>query len=254
MLYIVKRHPFAVEAEFGHSLVLTYAFPEALLKPLLPPGLVLDAYQGWGFLAIALVETHHLRPSFLPKFMGQNFFLSGYRIFTRLGDRSSALRGLYILRSDTDRVLMRFAGNIFTHYRYTHCHARCRADGQKLIWEVKTPRGEADLSVTVDLESKPAPLPEGSPFADLQSARRFAGPLPYTFDYEAETKSIVSVRGIRKNWTPEPVCVHLSHVPSFLNSPAFRQVHPRLASAFHLQSVPYRWERGERIPIQYASS
>jgi hypothetical protein len=39
MLHLLKRHPFPVKAFFRQSLVLTYAFPQELLHPLLPPGL-----------------------------------------------------------------------------------------------------------------------------------------------------------------------------------------------------------------------
>src|SRR5437016_4890884 len=112
MRHLFQRHPFAVRAWFRHSLVLTYAFPEAVLRPLLPPGLTLNVHEGFGFLAIALVQTEGLRPAFLPRAFGQNFFLSGYRIFAR--HRTAAgrnLRGLRILRSDTDSLLMARVGN-----------------------------------------------------------------------------------------------------------------------------------------------
>src|SRR5437667_9636522 len=92
---ILKRHPIPVAAFFRHSLVLTYALPAAALAPFLPPGLSLDTHRGIGFLAIAMVQTEDLRPSFLPKAFGQDFFLSGYRIFARFRTKAGRrLRGL----------------------------------------------------------------------------------------------------------------------------------------------------------------
>jgi hypothetical protein len=70
MLHLLRRHPVAVSAFFRHSLVLTYACEPAVLTTLLPPGLELDTWRGWGFLAIALVETKGLRPEFLPEAAG----------------------------------------------------------------------------------------------------------------------------------------------------------------------------------------
>src|SRR5580704_17969600 len=99
MFAFLKRHPVPISAFFRHSLVLTYAFPRQILAPLLPPGLVLDTYGEHCFLAIALVQTERLRPSFLPQAFGQDFFLSGYRIFTRLDTPANSQRGLRILRS-----------------------------------------------------------------------------------------------------------------------------------------------------------
>jgi hypothetical protein len=50
-------------------------------------------------------------------------------------------------------------------------------------------------------------LPEHSPFADWKEARRFAGPLPFTFTYNKDTKEVLFIEGVRQNWTPNPVKV-----------------------------------------------
>jgi hypothetical protein len=241
----LKRHPFPVAAYFRHSLVLTYAFPQELLRPLLPPGLMLDTFGDLGFVAIAMVQTTRMRPRFFPPWMGQDFFLTGYRIFTRLATAGASLRGLRILRSDTDSRLMAWSGNLLTHYGYQHSRVTLEESGGELRVEIQSPGGGADLDVTADIGHKPAGLPVGSPFASTNEARKFAGPLPYTFDYERETNSIVSVLGLRQNWDPQPVAVDVRRSTFFEREP-FCRVTPLLANAFHLQDVPYRWERGVR--------
>ena len=249
MFYSLKRHPFPVEAHFKHCLVLAYTFPESVLAPLLPPGLTLDPYEDRGFVAVALVETEHLRPAGMPAALGQNFILTGYRIFARYRTPEGRnLRGLYILRSDTDRALMTALGNQFTHYQYHHAHIAWEADADELRVSVKsdTP-GEADLLVTADLTSIPAPLPPGSPLPDLKTARRYAGPLPFTFDYEKETGSIIRVQGKRAVWEPQPVRVSVERC-TFLDHPMFGGVAPVLANAFHVQDIEYRWEAGVVAP------
>jgi uncharacterized protein DUF2071 len=257
MLHLLKRHPVAITAFFRHALVLAYAFPPEILEPLLPEGLALDTWsgpgkgcgRGWGFLAVALVKTEDLRPSFLPASMGRDFFLSGYRIFARLEGEQS-LRGLRILRSDTDRPLMARAGNVLTHYNYHLCEAEIEErDGERGIdmrWMVSTPRGEADLDVTARVGCELASLPAGSPFASIAEARRFAGPLPYTFDYEQATGSIIAVRATRQEWNPLPVEVDVRRI-AFLDSEPFCRTTPVLANAFYVRDVPYRWERGRRL-------
>jgi hypothetical protein len=248
LLHRLRRHPFAVEARFEHGLVLTYALPEAALAPLLPPGLTLDTHEGLGFLAIALVQTRDLRPAGWPRALGQDFFLSGYRVFARLRTSSGrTLRGLRILRSDTDRRRMAFMGNLLTHYRYRPCRAEVRADAASMSVRIRTPRAEADLEVEAELAPAAAP-PPGSPFADLREARKFAGPLPFTFDHEPETRSIVVIEGARQAWDPRPVTVR-SVRSSFLEAPAFARHRPVLANAFYVRDLPYRWKRGVLEPI-----
>jgi hypothetical protein len=242
MLYRLRRHPLPISAFFTHSLVLTYAYPASMLQPLLPPGLTVDTYGDYGFIAIAMVQTRRLHPAFLPAALGVDFFLTGYRVFTRFASKLS-LRGLRILRSDTDRLLMAVGGNMLTHYGYVHCRAAMKADGDRLHVTVTSPGAAADLDLVADLSSRPAPLPAGSPFANLEDARRFAGPLPYTFDYEPETNSIVMIKATRSRWDPQPIAVDVRKA-TFLEHPPFNGVKPILANAFHVENVPYRWERG----------
>jgi Uncharacterized conserved protein (COG2071) len=248
----LQRHPVPVTAVFRHSLVLTYALPPAVLEPLLPPGLILDTHNDSGFVAIAMVQTESLRPSCCPKLLGQKFFLSGYRIFARYRTRAGrTLRGLRILRSDTDRRLMVGFGNRLTHYNYRLAEVRIQDSEDRLEIQVQTPNAEADLHVVADLSTRPEVPPVGSPFADLREARLFAGPLPFTFDYEAPSHSIIMIEGVRREWKPVPVHVEVMR-RTFFEQPPFRGAEPILANAFHVENIPYKWKRGvlERLAEQ----
>jgi hypothetical protein len=249
MWHRLKRHPFPVVAHFRHCLVLAYMLPRDVLTPLLPPGLELDAYEDYGFVAIAMVQTRRLRPAFLPAAFGQDFFLTGYRIFTRYTTpEGRRLRGLRILRSDTDKPLMTFSGNLLTHYNYHRANVTLTETSEHIEVRIRTPHREADLHVVADLTSIPAPLPSGSPFRDLKEARRYAGPLPFTFDYEPETHSIIRIQGVRDEWNPYPVRVDVREV-TFFDDARFANVTPVLANAFYVKDIPYRWERGIRSPL-----
>ena len=239
MGFRLRRHPFSVSAHFRHSLVLAYALPASVLEPLLPPTLEPDLHGDLGFAAAAFVQTERMRPSSFPRALGLDFFLAGYRIFVRVADRPS-LRGLYILNSDTDRRLLTFLGNLFTSYRYRTVDAGFRLDGEVLHVDVRP-----GVSITADLSRIPAPLPEGSPFGSHEEARRFAGPLPYTFHHEPETGRLLSVRGTRSTWDPQPVAVEV-HELDFITAGRF-EAEPVLANAFHVSDVDYRWERGRLV-------
>jgi len=249
MRHLLQRHALPVKAHFESSLVLAYALPAPVLEPFLAPGLTLDTYGDLGFLAIALVETRRLRPSFLPASLGIDFRLSGYRIFTRYRTRAGrTLRGLRILRSDTDRRSMQWLGNLLTHYRYERSQWTVRRAGSLYEVQVRTANGAADLHVEADLASAPLLPPPGSPFPNLTEARKFAGPLPFTFGYETQTGSIIRVQGVRERWHPRPVSVTV-HRNAFLEQDAFRGSGAVLANAFYLEDVPYRWRRGIREKV-----
>ena len=240
MLSFLKNHPFAVEAYFESSLVLTFAVPKEQLEQLIPECLQLDTFQDkWAFVAVAMVHTKDLRPKGFPKFMGNDFFLIGYRVFVRYTNKSGKnLRGLYILKSETDKKKMEFMGNIFTHYNYTTTDImQFENENIKEISSINS-----KVKITLDKIATEIPLPKQSPFSDWKEARRYAGPLPFTFTYNEKTKEVLIIEGVRQNWTPDPVQV-LDYNFDFLN--ALKLENLMLANAFAIKNIPYYWKKGK---------
>jgi uncharacterized membrane protein YphA (DoxX/SURF4 family)/uncharacterized protein YqjF (DUF2071 family) len=240
----LRRHPIAIDAHLRDCVTLTYAVPADVLERLLPPGLELETRGGYGFLAVALVQTEALRPAGFPRRLGQDFFLSGYRVFVRFRTPAGrSIRGLRILRSDANRWRMVLGGNLLTHYNYHRCSGVIESSMDRIRVSVDTRDGAGNLALEADPTS--AALPVDSPFSSWREARYFAGPLPFTFDYEEETHAIVAIEARRRNWKPVPVTVNVHRI-AFFDRPCFNGCTPILAAAFHVRNIDYRWERGVR--------
>jgi hypothetical protein len=246
MLAAFKRHPFPVVARFDRVVAVSFAFPEGILRPLVPKGLAIDSYEGLGFVTVAMVWTRGMRPAGFPEMFGKDFFLAGTRIFTRLEDESGRrLRGLKIIRSETDKRSMVWAGNLMTGYNYrlVEVDIRQATPGTRIV--CKLPSGETSLDLTFD-DTNPEPgLPGGSPFPDWRTARRFAGPMPFTFSPEKDGAFTV-IEGSRESWKPRPVEVKSWEVGLFREAP-LRDARPVLANAFVVEGVDYRWGRGRIV-------
>ena len=240
MFSFLKNHPFAVEAFFESSTVFTFAVPKEELQKLIPECLELDIFEDkWAFVAVAMVQTTDLRPKGFPKFLGNDFFLVGFRIFVRYTNTAGKrLRGLYILKSETDKKKMEYLGNIFTHYNYTTTDITLieKDDFTEII------SNESNFKIVIEKTAKEISLPNNSPFTNWKDARRFAGPLPFTFTYNAANKKILVIEGVRENWTPEPIQI-AEHYISFLDSLNLKDA--VLANAFVVKQIPYFWKKGK---------
>lgn len=241
MLSFLKNHPFAVEAFFESSLVLTFAIPKDQIQHLIPECLELDTFNDkWAFIAIAMVQTTGLRPKGFPKILGNDFFLIGYRVFVRYtSNTGKRLRGLYILKSETDKKKMEFFGNIFTHYNYTTTDIHQRK--QNATTEIKSEKSGFTLLIE-NSHNKNIPLPLDSPFPDWKEARRFAGPLPFTFTYNSANKKILIIEGVRENWKPVPVRI-INFNFAFIEE--LNLTDTKLANAFIITNIPYYWKKGK---------
>ena len=241
MFDFLKDHPFPVEAFFEQSIVLTFAVPKEELVSLIPECLTLDTFQDkWAFIAVAMVQTKGLRPKGTPKFMGNDFFLIGYRVFVRYTNQEGKrLRGLYILKSETDKKKMEFFGNIFTHYNYTTTDIQ-QVEGKESI-EISSVQSK--FKVVLDKREDNIKLPEDSPFADWKEARRFAGPLPFTFTYNEDTHEVLIIEGVRQNWTPNPIQIR-DYQFDYLKTLNLKN--PILANVFIIKNIPYYWKKGKK--------
>jgi uncharacterized protein YqjF (DUF2071 family) len=239
MFAFLKNHPFAVASHFDTSLVLTYAVPKEQLQKFIPECLSLDTFEDkWAFIAVAMVQTKNLRPKALPKLFGNDFILTGYRIFVKYNTSyGKRLRGLYIIRSETDKTKMAFLGNVFTHYNYQVTDISFERDAES----IQVSSSKSKLSVKVKTAEADIALPKQSPFKDWKEARRFAGPLPFTFTYHQSKKEVLIIEGVREDWTPKPVKV-MEHFVGFIDDLELNGV--ILANAFVIENIPYYWKKG----------
>jgi Uncharacterized conserved protein (COG2071) len=240
---LLQRHPFPVVANFERVVALSFAFPEVGLAPLVPRGLRLDSHEGFGFVTIALVWTKDLRPKGFPQVMGNDFFLAGYRIFTRLLTKEGRrLRGLKILRSETDKSRMVALGNLMTGYNYRQVKSTLEVDGSTARVMTHSLDGIRSLNLEIELNPGEISPPAGSPFADWKTARRFSGPMPFTFSPQ-NNGSFVVIEGSRNGWIPRPVLVKNWSARIFDEAP-FSAYTPILANAFAVENISYEWQKG----------
>ena len=193
-----------------------------------------------------MVWTKNLRPAGFPELLGQDFLLAGYRVFTRVREQSGrGLRGLKIIRSETDKRRMVWAGNILTAYNYRHVRARVTESDSEMTVETFLADGTRTVLLTFGRPGDAVALPAGSPFADWHTARLFSGPMPFTFSPRSDGRFVV-IEGTRETWTPKPVPVKNWQVGLFEEEP-LRGNTPLLANAFAVADVNYRWERGRIV-------
>jgi hypothetical protein len=139
---------------------------------------------------------------------------------------------------------MAVLGNIFTHYNYQVTDISFRRSEN----EIEVHSSKSKLSIKVEEGDEGITLPNGSPFKDWKEARRFAGPLPFTFTFDAQRQQVLIIEGVREDWIPKPVKVIKSHV-GFIDN--LQLEGPVLANAFVISNIPYYWKKGRKDPWKH---
>src|SRR4030095_8370724 len=126
---------------------------------------------------------------------------------------------------------MEFFGNIFTHYNYSTTDIDQNTHNGQV--QIKSHKSAFNIRIG-DSKNENIALPTGSPCTGWKEARRFAGPLPFTFTYKALEKEVLIIEGVRENWKPMPVEV-FEYNFSFLDNLKLGDV--RLANAFIIRNI-----------------
>jgi len=148
------------------------------------------------------------------------------------------LRGLFIIKSETDKKKMELLGNFFTHYNYSTTDIQKSFNNNNTI--IKSIK--SNFKIELDTKNDQVDLPQNSPFTDWKEARKFAGPLPFTFTYDNNSKKVLIIEGVRQNWTPIPLKV-IDYNFKFLDSLNIKSI--ILANAFIINNIPYYWKKGK---------
>jgi hypothetical protein len=134
---------------------------------------------------------------------------------------------------------MEIGGNLFTHYKFSTTDINL-----SVIGNLKKANSEkSGFHFKYDLHAEPVCLPPGSPFIDWHDARKFSGPLPFTFTLNEKGNKVLIVEGVRENWKPKPINI-LDY-----NFPFLKQLNimdPILANAFIINDIPYYWKTGKQ--------
>ena len=141
------------------------------------------------------------------------------------------------MKSETDKKKMEYLGNIFTHYNYTTTDITVSKENglSKILSH------QSNFKVIIDHCVAEVQLPEQSPFTDWKEARRFAGPLPFTFTFNERDKTFLIIEGVRQNWVPKPIKIEEYHF-KFLQEMQLKNAF--LANAFEIDNLSYYWKKG----------
>lgn len=124
--------PWLAAQRWEHLLFAHWPVPAPILTSRLPPGLLLDTYDGQAWLAIVPFQVSRARPRLLPPLPWVSFFpeVNVRTYVTR--DRHA---GVYFFSLDADRMLAVTLARRFFHLPYYHARMRCLASRDGVTYE-----------------------------------------------------------------------------------------------------------------------
>jgi hypothetical protein len=157
-------------------------------------------------------------------------------------------QGLYFVRSDADRAMIRVGGNLVSEFRFQPSLVeRAEAAGIER-WRVRSRDHSGDLDAAFSEDT--AELAEGSPFASMDEARSFLKyrPMGLAPDDEGRRLRLAEVFRDEAAWNERPVSVialRSAYLESLGEGGAVVEMATRVAP------IDYRWRLGRSESIKF---
>jgi hypothetical protein len=231
---------------------------ESGVARLVPRGLQLitrqhpETGETFAFWNIVLCHVDRMRPVGAPHAMGISYHHIAYRLMVEADDGSDAgharTQGLYFVRSDADRAMIRVGGNLVSEFRFQPSLVeRAEAAGIER-WRVRSRDHSGDLDAAFSEDT--AELAEGSPFASMDEARSFLKyrPMGLAPDDEGRRLRLAEVFRDEAAWNERPVSVialRSAYLESLGEGGAVVEMATRVAP------IDYRWRLGRSESIKF---
>jgi hypothetical protein len=106
--------------------LVNFTVDKAEVEPLVPKGIKVRDINGRAMISMVNVMLRNMHPSFVHPSLNFNYRHIAFRLLvddSELNDGPS--KGIYFLRSFTDRPLLVFGGNLFTDYHLENAEIKC---------------------------------------------------------------------------------------------------------------------------------
>ncbi|WP_189564759.1 DUF2071 domain-containing protein [Pontibacter akesuensis] len=215
---MLKKLPIKYVGELHQVRLINFSVDKEEVLPYLPEGLEVRDYNGRALISMVNVKLRNMRPDFMPKALHFDYQHIGFRLLIDDALYSDgAAKGIFFLRSFTEKELMVQGGSWFTNYKLEKASITNAGD----TFELR--QGSSYLNYKLGDEAQPKANPE---------LKEMVGALDRAYSYI--DKELVRVRIMRERWPIEWVTCTGFETNFFQTA--------RFEGAFQVRGmIPYQW-------------
>lgn len=219
-------------------ILVNYRVDPAVLAPLLPAPFRPKLVRGFGLVGICLIRLKHLRPAFLPSWLGVSSENAAHRTAVEWDEDGATRGGVYVRRRDTNSWLNTLAGGRLFPGFHHHATFDVRESAEDLAVTMRSDDNETSLCVRGHLTTEWSPK---SVFSSLAEASAFfeAGAMGYS-----ATPVVSRFQGLElrcNNWNVDPLEVEEVRSNFFENESLFPKGSIEFDCALLMRNIAHEW-------------
>ena len=230
-----------IRGVIDRRMLINFRVDPDVLSHVLPFPFRPKVVNGHGVAGICLIRLKHIRPRFLPRFVGLSSENAAHRIAVEWDENGQTCEGVYVPRRDTSSWLNSLAGGRL--FPGVHHHGRFQVREENGDYNVRFDGDDTHVAVNATISPT---FPTTSTFGSLREASDFfeAGSLGYSATKKSGEFDALECRTF--NWRVDPLDV--THVESsFIDNRAlFPNGSVEFDCALLMRGIEHEW-RGQPL-------
>ena len=201
-------------------------------------------FAGVGMAGICLIRLKHIRPRFLPAWLGISSENAAHRIAVQWESAGQSREGVYVLRRDTSSHLNSAAGGRL--FPGIHHHGRFQVEESHDHYRIILDSDDGETHVAVEGQAA-AGLPSASIFPSLNEASEFfqRGSLGYSPASKSGTFDGLELRS--PTWNVSPLAIERVESSFFENRSLFPSNSVQFDCALLMRDIQHVWRARESL-------
>jgi hypothetical protein len=233
-----------VRGVIDRRILVNYRVDPAALARLLPAPFRPKLVGGFGVAGVCLIRLKHIRPRFLPGWLGISSENAAHRVAVEWDDSTGRREGVYIPRRDTSSRLNALAGGRLFPGLHHHARFDVKEEGGRYHVALDSDDGKTHLLVEGHVA---ADLPPSSVFGSLAEASAFfeRGSLGYSPAAAPGTFDGLELRSF--TWRVEPLAVERVESSFFEDRGLFPAGSAEPDCALLMRGVEHEWHSRDTL-------
>jgi len=229
-----------VRGTIERRILVNWRVEPRVLARLLPEPFEPRLAHGWGIAGVCLIRLGHLRPSFVPQFLGVSSENAAHRIAVQWTQDGERREGVWVHRRDTDSPLNALAGGRLFPGEHHRARFAVEEDGQRFAVEMASHDGQCSLSL-VGLRAPT--LSPSSTFRSLEEASRFFESGSLGWSPTSDPARFEGLELVTLGWSVQPLAVERVRSSLFDDRAAFPEGSFAFDSALLMENLAHEWHR-----------
>lgn len=235
-----------IRGVIDRRILVNFQVDPDVLTRILPPPFRPKLVNGMGMAGICLIRLKHIRPRFLPAFLGISSENAAHRIAVEWDQDGELHEGVFIPRRDTSSWLNTLAGGRL--FPGIHHHARFQVQERDDHFRVAVDSDDRRSHLLVEGRVG-TELPATSVFSSVGEASRFfeQGSVGYSVTSNPDVFDGLELRSFR--WEVTPLAVEKVESSFFADQELFPPGSVEFDSALLMQQIDHEWHSKRSLVV-----